>query len=108
MTSTKPDTPHRSDKVVAFRYISFTVLVGLVFWVSIPFGYAPLLLGLVLLGAGFLVRRRDPGLARVAQIVGATITVVGLVILSALVTSTSSGGGGPQQTKDPYQTPVQR
>ncbi|ASU80886.1 hypothetical protein CDG81_06325 [Actinopolyspora erythraea] len=79
----------------------------MVFWVSIFFGYAPLLLGLVLLGAGFLVRRRDPGLARVTQILGAAITVVGLVILSALATNTSRGGD-PQQTKAPYQTPVQR
>lgn len=107
MTSTELDTPHRSNRAIAFRYISFTVLVGVVFWASIPFGYGPLLVGLVLLGAGFWGRRRDPGLARVAQIVGAAIAVVGLIIFSGLVTNTSSGSD-PHQTKDPYQVPVQR
>ncbi|WP_246195813.1 hypothetical protein [Halopolyspora algeriensis] len=63
------------------------------------------MVGLVLLGAGMWARRRDPGLARMAQILGVVITALGLLILAGLTTTTSSGSDGPSS---PPQVPRHR
>jgi hypothetical protein len=84
----------------------FAAALVLVFIASMPFGYGPLVVGLVTLGLGIGLRRREAAMARLAQILGALMVAVGLVImLLGMTASTGSGGDTPPS---PRQVPVER
>ncbi len=87
------------------RLVVFAVLAGVVYVVSIPSGFGPLLVGLAVLGGGVWARHRDPGLARLAQLVGIAMTVGGLALLAGIATT---GGGGSDRAPAPQEQPVQR
>ncbi|WP_232376564.1 hypothetical protein [Amycolatopsis aidingensis] len=99
-------TTMQGAKAGTVRLVVFAGAAALIFVASVPFGYGPLVVGLAVLGAGFVVRRRDPALARLAQILGAIMTALGLAIV--LTSLAASSGPVDKAPPVPQEVPVQR